>query len=61
MKRHTLIRHLQAHRCELLREGKKHTIYVNRQTGSVAAIPRHTEIKDLLARRICRDLNVPEV
>lgn len=30
MKQRDLIRHLERHGCELLREGGKHTIYVNR-------------------------------
>ena len=30
MKRKDLIRHLEEHGCEFLREGSKHTIYVNR-------------------------------
>ena len=30
MKRKDLIRHLEAHGCEFLREGGNHTVYVNR-------------------------------
>lgn len=30
MKRRDLIRHLESHGCELLREGGNHTLYVNR-------------------------------
>lgn len=30
-------------------------------TGAVEAVPRHTETSDLLARKICRGLSVPEV
>ena len=59
MKRVDLIRHLQAHGCEFLREGAEHTIYVNREAKATAAIPRHREISDILARKICRDLKVP--
>ena len=29
-------------------------------TGAVEAVPRHTEVSDLLARKICRKLSVPE-
>ncbi|MBD2296264.1 type II toxin-antitoxin system HicA family toxin [Anabaena sphaerica FACHB-251] len=60
MKRIDLIRHLEACGCELLREGGKHTIYVNRSAGKSSAIPRHREINDFLARKICRDLQVNE-
>lgn len=37
MKRKALIRHLEEHGCEFLREGKKHTVYVNR--GAQASLP----------------------
>jgi mRNA interferase HicA len=60
MKRVDLIRHLEAHGCEFLREGGRHTIYVNRANQTSSAIPRHREINDLLARKICRDLRLPE-
>jgi mRNA interferase HicA len=55
-----LIRHLQAQGCELLREGGKHSVYVNRKVGKATAVPRHREINDFLARKICRDLDVVE-
>jgi predicted RNA binding protein YcfA (HicA-like mRNA interferase family) len=60
MKRLELIRHLASHGCEFLREGGSHTIYVNRSAQRSTAIPRHREINDLLARKICRDLQVPD-
>jgi mRNA interferase HicA len=41
----------------LLREGKRHSIY---QRGKYRTeIPRHSEIIDELARKICRDLDIP--
>ena len=60
MKRRDLIRHLEAHGCVLLREGGSHSVYVNRLTGKVSTVPRHREINDFLARKICRDLEVPD-
>ncbi|MGH9969371.1 MAG: type II toxin-antitoxin system HicA family toxin [Pyrinomonadaceae bacterium] len=60
MKRKALIRHLEAHGCEFLREGKKHTVYVNRSTQSSSTVPRHREVNDFLVSKICRDLQVPE-
>ena len=60
MKRADLIRHLEAHGCEKLREGGNHTIYVNRSRRKVSSIPRHREINDYLARKIYRDLEVAE-
>jgi predicted RNA binding protein YcfA (HicA-like mRNA interferase family) len=60
VKRRDLLRHLDRCGCELLREGANHTVYVNRRSGNVSTVPRHREINELLARRICRDPDVPE-
>lgn len=59
MKRRALIRHLEEHGCELLREGGNHSIYINRSTGKISSVPRHAEINDDLAKKICKDLGVP--
>lgn len=60
MKRRDLIRHLELHGCVLLREGGSHSVYVNRAAQKTTTVPRHREINDFLARKICRDLQVPE-
>jgi predicted RNA binding protein YcfA (HicA-like mRNA interferase family) len=60
VKRRDLIRHLEQHACQLLREGGNHSIYVNRKAGRTSSIPRHTEINNDLARKICKDLDVPQ-
>jgi predicted RNA binding protein YcfA (HicA-like mRNA interferase family) len=60
MKRLELTRHLERQGCELLREGAKHTVYVNRAKSKTSTVPRHREIGDFLARKICRDLEVVE-
>jgi predicted RNA binding protein YcfA (HicA-like mRNA interferase family) len=60
MKRRDLLRHIERHGCEFLREGGSHTVYVNREAQRATTIPRHREIDDFLARKICRDLRVPE-
>lgn len=59
MKRHDLIRHLEAHGCYLLREGRRHSVFVNPAVAVTSAVPRHTEINEFLARKICRDLQIP--
>jgi mRNA interferase HicA len=41
-----------------LREGANHSIYVNRSAGKVSAVPRHAEINDHLANKICKDLSI---
>jgi predicted RNA binding protein YcfA (HicA-like mRNA interferase family) len=60
VKRRELIEHLERHGCEFLREGGNHTIYVNRTTRKSSSVPRHREINEFLARKICRDLQITE-
>jgi mRNA interferase HicA len=59
MKRSSLIKYLKAHGAELLREGSRHSIY--RKGSMKTQIPRHREIVDELARKICKDLDIPFV
>ena len=59
MKRVDLIRHLEQHGCVLFREGGNHSIYVNRRARKSSSVPRHREIDEFLARKICRDLEIP--
>ncbi|MHB1309296.1 MAG: type II toxin-antitoxin system HicA family toxin [Limisphaerales bacterium] len=60
MKRRELIRHLATHGCTLLREGARHSVWVNPDTGQKEAIPRHAEIDDHLARKICRGFSISD-
>ncbi len=59
MKRSTLVKHLVKNGAELLREGGKHSIYGRK--GATTAVPKHTEVMDKLARKICKDLDIPFV
>jgi len=59
VKRRDLIEHLEANGCEFLREGGEHTVYVNRAKRTTSTVPRHREVDEFLARKICRDLDVP--
>lgn len=61
MKRSDLLRHLRASGCELLREGGRHSWWHNPSQNKRSAIPRHTEINDALALKICKDLGIPKV
>lgn len=61
MKRRALLKHLKSQGCEFLREGSRHTVYVNRETRSTSTVPRHTEIPDKLARKICKDLSITPI
>jgi mRNA interferase HicA len=61
MKRGDLLRHLREHGCELLREGGNHSWWHNPSQHKRSAVPRHTEIIDHLANKICKDLGVPRM
>jgi len=60
MKRRDFVAHLQSHGCQLLREGGSHSWWVHSASNRRSAVPRHTEINNHLARKICRDLGVSE-
>lgn len=60
MKRRILLQHLTANGCQLLREGGSHSWWQNLGLSKRSAVPRHNEITNHLARKICRDLGVPE-
>jgi mRNA interferase HicA len=59
MKRRDLLRHLSQYGCQLLREGGEHSIWENPTHNRRTSIPRHREIVDFTAARICKQLNVP--
>lgn len=58
MKRKELEKRLKLAGCYLKREGRSHSLWINPKTGVVEAIPRHTEIKEPLAKKILRNLGV---
>ena len=60
MKRVDLLRPIEANGCAFLREGGRHTVYVNPTSRKVATIPRHREINDFMAKKICRELEITE-
>ena len=59
MKRSALLKHLRKHGCCLKREGRSHSLWANPNTGQVETVPRHSEIGNRLAYKICRGLSVP--
>lgn len=61
MKRTGLLKHLRRSGCVLKRERRSHSLWMNPQTGETEAVPRHVEIPDKLARKICRGLSVAEL
>jgi mRNA interferase HicA len=59
VKRCALLKHLKEHGCELRREGTRHSIYQNAETGKRTSVPRHSEIDYTTARKICAQPDVP--
>ncbi|MFQ5434759.1 MAG: type II toxin-antitoxin system HicA family toxin [Anaerolineae bacterium] len=59
MNRRALLKHLKKYGCELFREGSKHSVYWNPESGKTSTVPRHREVKDRLAEKICKDLGIP--
>ena len=60
MKRRALIRDLTKQGCEMVREGGSHTVWWNPDNRQTSTVPRHTEVIDQLARKICKDLGIPK-
>jgi len=60
MKRVDLVRHIRLHGRRLVREGGRHSIFKNTLLGKTSSVPRHAEIDDFLAAKICRDLGIPK-
>lgn len=58
MKRNQLLKHLKNNGCFLLREGGKHSVYYNPMNEGTSTVPRHREIDNLLAVKICKDLGI---
>ena len=60
MKRRDFIQHLNQCQCHLIREGGNHSWWGHPSNRTRSAVPRHSEINDLLIRKICRDLQIPQ-
>ena len=61
MKRNNLLKYLRDNSCEFLREGGCHSWWHNPKLNKRSAVPRHREIKELLAIKICKDLGIPPI
>lgn len=61
MKREEFLKHLRHHGCGLLCEGSRHSWWHNPALNKRFAVPRHREIDDQLARKICKDLMITPI
>ena len=59
MRRRRRIAHLRSNDCVLIRDGSRHSWWGNPVNNRRSAVPRHTEVHDLLVRKICSDLDIP--
>lgn len=57
MKRRELEKKLRKAGCYLKREGGSHSLWINPKTGVIEAVPRHAEVKELLAKKILKSLD----
>ena len=57
MKRRYLERKLRIAGCYLKREGASHSLWINPKNGAIETVPRHSEIKEPLVRKILKNLN----
>ena len=57
MKRRDLVQKLEEMGCVLIRQGGKHDWYQNQLTRMAQPVPRHREIKELLAKSILKKLS----
>ena len=60
MKKRELEKILQRGGCYMKREGASHALWINPKTGVVEAVPRHTEIKEPLVRKILKNLDISQ-
>jgi len=61
VKRSVLLKYLNDNDCIAFREGSNHTIIFNIVNNKKTALPRHTEIGDILANEICKQLDIPKI
>jgi len=60
VKRQALLAYLHEKGCRLVREGARHSWYENPAENKRSSVPRHAEIGDNLAAKICKDLGLPK-
>ena len=54
-----LLRHLRSHNCELVREGGRHSWCASGNRNKRSAVPRHNEITETMAKKVCKDFGIP--
>jgi len=44
-----------------VREGANHSVFFNSLLNRTSTVPRHSEINDFLAKKICKDLGITPI
>jgi len=58
MKRVDFVKYLLKEGCIFIREGAEHSVFFNVLVKKSSTVPRHKEIDNNLAKKICRDLGI---
>ena len=58
MKRRELLKILRKNNCVFLREGSRHSIFINLNNNRKTSIPRHNEIDEFLVKEIFKHLEI---
>lgn len=61
MKRKKLITYLYDNGCVFVREGARHSVFFNPSIGKSSTVPRHNEVDNDLAKKICKDLGITPI
>jgi len=56
MKRNEFLKILEEHGMAFFRSGSKHDIYRQSATGKKVSVPRHSEIDNILAKEILKEI-----
>lgn len=60
MKKEKLLKHLRLNHCiPTGRQKGSHAQFRNTETGACTIIPLHSDIDDMLAKKICKQLGIP--
>ena len=54
------MQYLRRYACFVKREGKAHTLVQNVHNGIKETVPRHVEIDNILIKKICKRLKIPD-
>ena len=61
MRRIDFLKYLRDHGCLLVREGTRHSVFINPVEERTSTVPRHNEVNNFLAVKICKDLGIPPI